>query len=1050
MHPATYLIVGVYFVMTLKEPKLGDWEKLLNFAERLLGGQLSPYITWPLGLLILITLILTISAVAMLAIVKIKEFWQGHLRPKGYSPEQRQKAEGRKHFAQHLLLEIVAKNYSENWRDQQFTELEAEVEAEGQRWHFWPWRTRANGIRREKSLTLALRHSTERLILVEGDPGTGKSVALRHVAHELAARATKARSLSSKLPAYVNLKEIKREPYQAVDRDLIRKFILTSLNRVNDRFVDEFIEQEFDAGLKAGTWVFLFDSFDEIPDILSSTESDNIIEQYSGAISDFLSGINNCRGVVASRHYRGPEKAGWRTFRILELQSRRQLDLIKRSVIGKPTLAQVIQENLAVASDDVRVLARNPMLLGLLCEHVKLGHEFPATAHEVLSKYIDYRLTRDAPRVALRYQISSDELRSLAENCAFTMTANAKIGLSPTLVQLKEALANQGIAISDTLLEDGLSALVYMKLGRFANADAGISEQEFTFSHRRFQEHFATCVVLRDGQSLTTERLLIDARWRETAVTLLQTGDATAVQSLITLAKGLVVMTSDQQVQLANGNTSKAHSFPWTRAQLHVLRILEAGTLGGIERIPVAMRTEIGILLSTASASDNFLDKKLALEVAGTAPHEVMIELMRGALATGSVWLSDVVYQQASRLAVAIPEIYRSVRISVLRLSRSGALSKEYVGTKAYLSRMPSPADLLAALRIARCAPWIDFALLPAVMIVAAVSIAEMRTGVAVAACCLFWLSGLSIRRIETAIFGIYARLLACVTAYLASPFIARVPRSEGAPSEFSGIDALGDKVSQILAGEPVMIVNFNFPSGFDPSEIGLAAAILYAGVWYSSAEFHIKRGRYLSPLLWPLFPFLLIWNGVSVLFKRPELFTPLLTLVAGVAAFLIAIFFVLPKFPILFLALLILFGVGIFAATLQLTILLISVAKDLLYKRQWRRENGITIHVNDFIKLTKRVKTPWVINTALREIADQQVDGPLVHWVTAIEEAIEANAAMLIGSRKYKSVEDLGSGEVQTLKSRLLSLLFQSNFVEQRDRLYGLLERVTAPDRSM
>lgn len=51
--------------MALKEPGLGDWEKLLNFAERLLGGQLSPYIAWPLGLLILLTLILTICAVAM-------------------------------------------------------------------------------------------------------------------------------------------------------------------------------------------------------------------------------------------------------------------------------------------------------------------------------------------------------------------------------------------------------------------------------------------------------------------------------------------------------------------------------------------------------------------------------------------------------------------------------------------------------------------------------------------------------------------------------------------------------------------------------------------------------------------------------------------------------------------------------------------------------------------------------------------------------------------------------------------------------------------------
>jgi hypothetical protein len=91
---AFHLIIshGELFIVALKEPEPGDWEKLLDFAERLLGGHLSPYIAWPLGLLILITLFLMIFAVAALAVAKLKEVWQSNLRPKAYSPEQRQKA----------------------------------------------------------------------------------------------------------------------------------------------------------------------------------------------------------------------------------------------------------------------------------------------------------------------------------------------------------------------------------------------------------------------------------------------------------------------------------------------------------------------------------------------------------------------------------------------------------------------------------------------------------------------------------------------------------------------------------------------------------------------------------------------------------------------------------------------------------------------------------------------------------------------------------------------------------------------------------------------
>src|SRR5262249_38271464 len=160
-------------------------------------------------------------------------------------------------------------------------------------------------------------------------------------------------------------------------------------------------------------------SFDEIPEILSSTQRDDIIEKYSGAISDFLRGLNECRGIIASRSYKGPERQGWRTFRILELSSARQRTLVRRALALKPGLVPELLGELSLAQEDVRVMARNPMLLGLLCEHMRLGNDFPSTPYEVFSRYVEHRFERDAERVRSRHGLVTDQLRTWAERIAF-------------------------------------------------------------------------------------------------------------------------------------------------------------------------------------------------------------------------------------------------------------------------------------------------------------------------------------------------------------------------------------------------------------------------------------------------------------------------------------------------------------------------------------------------------------------------------------------------------------------------------------------------------
>jgi predicted NACHT family NTPase len=175
------------------------------------------------------------------------------------------------------------------------------------------------GCNREKSLSKAIERTNDRLIHLEGEPGAGKSVALRYVTRVLALRAAKSKALKSSIPIYINLKELNRDEGQSIDRNLIESYVLKTLMRANDRNVEEFLDQEFRLGIEEGRWLFLFDSFDEIPEVLSSTEFDEIIKHYTNALSDFFSGFNQCRGVIASRHFRAPGRSQWAQFRILPL-----------------------------------------------------------------------------------------------------------------------------------------------------------------------------------------------------------------------------------------------------------------------------------------------------------------------------------------------------------------------------------------------------------------------------------------------------------------------------------------------------------------------------------------------------------------------------------------------------------------------------------------------------------------------------------------------------------------------------------------------------------
>jgi hypothetical protein len=154
-----------------------DIKALLEGIEKLLdymfGGQppawLLPTIAWIVGLGF------AFSGMVFI-LTQAQKFWREFIQPAYHKPEEKRRIARRRMFADIMEVEIRKLNSREAWNDNRFAELEAEVEAEGGRKLFDMVRvgfSSASSLRKEKSMSRALERSSERLILVEGDPGSG-------------------------------------------------------------------------------------------------------------------------------------------------------------------------------------------------------------------------------------------------------------------------------------------------------------------------------------------------------------------------------------------------------------------------------------------------------------------------------------------------------------------------------------------------------------------------------------------------------------------------------------------------------------------------------------------------------------------------------------------------------------------------------------------------------------------------------------------------------------------------------------------------------------
>jgi len=597
-------------------------------------------------------------------------------------------------FAKHIYIDLERAELNEEWRDESYAELEAEVEVEtGSRSLriLRRWRARTTSIQRVSSLSKALRESPDQLILLEGEPGAGKSVALRHVALQLANLAHSKGDDKSLVPIYVNLKEF-RPHSRPVTANSIREFILYSLTRTGGRDVEAYLDANFDERIDEGRWLFLLDSFDEIPDVLGASDEGDTVGEYATAIAEFLGPINGCRGVVASREFRAPKAAGFSRFRIVPLTEKRRRLLIRRADLPRIT-RNALLDGLADAGQELNSFSKNPMFLGLLCEHMRAGFRFPTSSHAVFKGYLDLRLKRDANRIRNRFKITPEFLLAGTEEIAFAMASSDSLGLSPSIQDLRQAVVELN-RIGPAQIENLLDALDYIKLGRLGNDRPGRTKVDFTFSHRRFQEYFATRVVVKNPGLIPVEMLLVDARWRETVVTILQTRDSESILPLTeALEKLLTAELMHAEIQSESG------TFSWSNRCLHVMGVLKAGLSRRPDRIPHKVTTLVDLILSIAWRHGQRVNRHRAVKFVAIGTASRATQLLEDAFSSRSHFLQEGALRSASELQKLSPISQRGIRRTLINQVTIGSYS-ERMKTWAQVRRFSKSLGLASMLRL--------------------------------------------------------------------------------------------------------------------------------------------------------------------------------------------------------------------------------------------------------------------------------------------------------------------------------------------------------------
>jgi len=419
----------------------------------------------------------------------------------------------------------------------------------------------------EEPLRSALEQlDRQRRLVLQGDPGSGKSTFVNFVALCLAGEALKdeqanLRHLTAPLPDEKGEDGKERQPWRhgalLPVPVVLRDFAATGLPERGEATAETlwtFIAQELKAACQAECvdWLrhelrergglLLLDGLDEVP------EAERRREQVKRAVEGFAQSFGNCRILVTSRTY-AYQNQGWRLQGFAEAtlapfsdgQIRRfvarwyeltadlgrlpkpeangRAELLKRAIFNRPTLHE---------------LAQRPLLLTLMASlHAWRSGDLPEKREALYAETVDlllYRweqrlIQREAqgqyrliqPSLAEYLKTDKDQVRAVLEALAFE-AHRAQPDLAGTADIAEKDLIHQLFQLCKNCDANSNRLMEYLqdRAGLLYPRGVGV----YTFPHRSFQEYLAACHLTdEDYPDRIAELTRAEPnRWREVAL----------------------------------------------------------------------------------------------------------------------------------------------------------------------------------------------------------------------------------------------------------------------------------------------------------------------------------------------------------------------------------------------------------------------------------------------------------------------------------------------------------------------------------------------------
>ena len=351
-------------------------------------------------------------------------------------------------------------------------------------------------------------------LMLLGGPGVGKSTFLRKVGLE-ALKGDNGNFEHACIPVFLELKAF------TVDQINIEALITEEFRTCG--YPDP--EQMTETALKLGKLLILFDGLDEVP----AANVDNVVNK----IGDFVDRYSQNRFIASCRI--AAYKGGFRRFTEVEMAEFDDAQIeayIKNWFDSTPhqyryqldkemnTAEKCWRALNSIGHHATKELARNPLLLTLLCLVYDNSQNFPRNRADIYEKALSIFLEEWAAEKRVRRQESisqyldiAAEKRMLSEIAAKNFEENRLFFTEDELIDQIQKFGEGDANTPPTFNASKILETILVDQGLFVEQ---VSDS-YSFSHLTFQEYLTANYIVRDTLSIQglVSKHLHDKQWRE-------------------------------------------------------------------------------------------------------------------------------------------------------------------------------------------------------------------------------------------------------------------------------------------------------------------------------------------------------------------------------------------------------------------------------------------------------------------------------------------------------------------------------------------------------